>query len=144
MDSNNINYLLKNILCNKQVYFSGVYASDQIPKSFTYYPACFVVNIDPSNLPGTHWVCYYFPDKSRCEFFDSYGKGPNVFNLPVYSNMYHNTIRYQSDYSNVCGQYCIYYLYWRSKGHSPSQIKINLQSSHNPDNLVTVCLTFTI
>ena len=41
--------------------FSGVYACDELTSiEINEYPKSFVVNTDPMELPGTHWVAIYF------------------------------------------------------------------------------------
>ena len=41
--------------------FSGVYACDELTSiEINEYPKSFVVNTDPMELPGTHWIAIYF------------------------------------------------------------------------------------
>ena len=55
--------------------FAGVYACDQFSSiEISKYPKLFVVNTDPIELPGTHWIAIYFNEQMKEEFFDSYGK----------------------------------------------------------------------
>ena len=92
--------------------FAGVYACDQLSSiEINKYPKSFVVNTDPMELPGTHWIAIYFNEQRKGEFFDSYGEHP------IHDNKYflnrnaveweHNKIQLQSAFSTVCGQYCI-------------------------------------
>ena len=39
--------------------FGGVYASDQLPETVRY-PCAMVLNTDPADEPGEHWVATYF------------------------------------------------------------------------------------
>ena len=40
--------------------FPGVYACDQLSSiKISKYPKLFVVNTDPMELPGTHWIAIY-------------------------------------------------------------------------------------
>ena len=63
--------------------FLGVFASDQIPKIVPKKDLqCFVVNLDPSWKPGSHWVAACVRKEKRkniLEIFDSYGIKPIVF-----------------------------------------------------------------
>jgi len=97
--------------------FIGVFAKDQIPitDSLPHYPSCFVANTHASNKKGEHWVAFWIDSSKHCEFFDSYGLSPLIygFNVPFTS---FNTMTIQSLNSSVCGQFCIYYLYCRSRG----------------------------
>ena len=41
--------------------FAGVYACNQLSSTeINEYPRLFVVNTDPMELPGTHWIMIYF------------------------------------------------------------------------------------
>ena len=40
--------------------FQGVYPSDQLPASFSDYPALFIANVDKSDKPGSPRVAFYF------------------------------------------------------------------------------------
>ena len=41
--------------------FAGVYACNQLSSiQITEYPKSFMVNTDPKELPGTHWIAIYF------------------------------------------------------------------------------------
>ena len=35
------------------------------------YPSSFVINLDPSYRPGSHWVAVYFDKNGVAEYFDS-------------------------------------------------------------------------
>ena len=98
--------------------YLGVFSADNIPlehlcnQTKTVY---FVLNSDPSSSPGTHWLACVKPPGSILEFFDSYGNSPNFyhFSFPSTLSILHNHDPFQSVYSSVCGQYCIYFLYFR-------------------------------
>ena len=52
--------------------FRGVYAIDEMKsiKSLSY-PSSFVINLDPSYQPGSHWVAVYFDKNGVGEYFNS-------------------------------------------------------------------------
>ena len=55
--------------------FAGVYACNQLSSiEINEYPKSFVVNTNPTEFPGTHWIAIYFNEQMKGEFFDSYGK----------------------------------------------------------------------
>lgn len=86
-------------------------------------PAIFVINTDPSNKPGSHWIAFYFPKYGSSEFFDSYGRDTkNKFflkMLSLYSPTYKvNRRRLQGDFSTCCGHYCCLFLYYRINAES--------------------------
>ena len=46
--------------------FSGVYACDELTSiEINEYPKSFVVNTDPMELPGTHWIAIYFNEQMK-------------------------------------------------------------------------------
>ena len=54
--------------------FSGVYACDVSSSiEINKYPKSFVVNTDPMELPGNHWIAIHFHEHMKGEFNDSYG-----------------------------------------------------------------------
>ena len=107
--------------------FCGVFPSDKLPRTVDKYPCGFVANTDPSSEPGTHWIAFYFPTEQKGEFFDSYGHPPEYYRdsfgnfLKLYEWEF-NTHKLQSAWSDVCGQYCIFYLSHRARGHSMNKI----------------------
>ena len=110
--------------------FAGVYACDQLSSiEINKYPKSFVVNTDPMELPGTHWIARYFNEQMKGEFFDSYGKHPIHYNKYFLDFMNrnaveweHNNIQFRSAFSTVCGQYCIYFSYHRCRERPMSSI----------------------
>ena len=114
--------------------FRGVFAADEMPDLDTF-PCGFVANTDPRTEPGTHWVSFYFPSRDKGEFFDSYGYPPEYYGEPftVYNVETINSHKLQSSWSEVCGHYCIFYLYYRSRGYSMSKI-VNMFSSNTTIN----------
>lgn len=75
-----------------------------------------IVNMDPSHLPGTHWLAVYISGNRRKpgEVFDSYGRVPPL-TLQRWLNKYCTTWTFnkrflQDPLSPLCGAYCIYVL----------------------------------
>ena len=72
------------------------------------------------------WHFYFL---SKIDFFDSYGNAPSALarefekflkrSVDSYS---FNDKRLQGDFSTVCGQFCLFYLYHRSRGYDPREI----------------------
>ena len=75
--------------------FCGVFAADQLPKTFDTFPCGFVANTDPITEPGTHWVSFYFPSPGKGEFFDSYGHPPNITDLNSTTSKHGTTVNYK-------------------------------------------------
>lgn len=108
--------------------FLGVFPSDKIPKKIKKTPTCFIVNVDSSKKPGSHWVAFYVHSPNLLEFFDSYGNPPSMYPGPIekyaayFDNVESNPLRLQSLTTKVCGQYCIYYLYSKCRGKNLKKI----------------------
>lgn len=71
---------------------------------------CGILNLNTSNQPGSHWVCWY-KDGNKKYYFDSYGLVPpteivNYLKQPIIRN----TSQLQSFSQSNCGQYCLYVL----------------------------------
>ena len=109
--------------------FCGVFPSDKLPRTIDKYPCGFVANTDPSSEPGLHWISIYISAERKGSFFDSYGK-PAEFYGTAFVDILNsqcdewdfNTRKLQSDWSDVCGQYCVFYLSHRARGYSMNKI----------------------
>lgn len=100
--------------------FLGVFAADKVPLiRDNYLPIFFIVNIDESFSPGSHWIAVRLDSRSL-EIFDSLGFSSNRWktfpNLLLdffkrYNNSHSFRIspRLQSDNSYSCGLFCIYF-----------------------------------
>ena len=102
--------------------FQGVFPSDRLPSHIGHYPAAFVANVDPHDRPGSHWCAFYFDQNEHGEFFDSYGRKPgdvcSHFKQFLVNNSRfwtYNSQKLQSVTSNVCGHYCLYFLFNRCR-----------------------------
>ena len=127
MDTHQIDYVLKHHSSTKP-YYKGTYASDQLPREISTVKQCYVVNTDPSNKTGSHWVAFYF-EGGKGEFFDSYGNEPSFYSSTFTTflqrnslSWVYNTKRVQGAVSTVCGQYCIYYIMKRCRDQGLSRI----------------------
>ena len=118
-----------------QEIFMGVFPRDKIPTSIGIN-SCLIANTDTLGSPGKHWVAMY-KEGNMFEFFDSYGRKafPNDF---ISTNIYaYNSKVLQNPLTSVCGEYCLYYLYYRSRGESQdSIIETLLSSSEDADTIV--------
>ena len=102
--------------------FKGVYPKDL---STVECIGSYVVNTDPSTAPGEHWVATFFNNQGSAEFFDSYGLHPIVQQifLDSYSSSWiYNSKTLQSLISEVCSLWLLYYMLFRSRGCSLSDI----------------------
>ena len=101
-------------------YLVGVFAADQLPTK--EFPGAYIVNTDTSSQLGQHWVAFFTTEEGT-ECFDSFGENPSVYSEYIagwlkddFQVVQRETL--QSRDSTVCGQYCIYFILFRSYGFS--------------------------
>jgi hypothetical protein len=112
--------------------------ADKIPIT-DYYPYAAVLNTDKSSRSGQHWVAVYVPSKDVVEYFDSYGDLPNediASYLCRYPEVKRSIQPLQSLFSNVCGQFCIYFVIQRCLGRRYEDIIRLLRRLKDPDKYV--------
>ena len=106
------NVVIDRVLKKNCAIYRGIYACDQLPH-VSVRPSVIVVNTDPSNRPGRHWICMFFHEDGHGEFFDSFGLPPKLV-FERYMNKYciswtFNKKQMQSLVSRFCENYCIWY-----------------------------------
>ena len=110
---------IKRLLRNEKI-LKKVCAFDQLEKPV--FPSTYVINSDPSNEPGEHWIAVYFDKRGGGEYFDSYGLAPAFVGLESYMDTYslagwiYKRKTLQALFSNVCGHYCVYYILFHCCG----------------------------
>ena len=107
------------------------------------YPSAIVVNTQSENQEGEHWLAMYFDKNRFCEFFDSFGLGPDYYNLELYvktfaSDLHFNNSQLQSYDSDTCGYYCIHFILLKSRGFSLLEIvsMFDKEDLKNNDNII--------
>lgn len=148
MNTAEIDCVLRRLLENRKANFVGVFAADMLPirsskqqqKQQFSYPYCFVINTDPANKPGEHWVAAYADSPTQLEFFDSYGLPVTAYShiRGLHNVSSFNQVSLQPIASQTCGHFCIYYLNLRTKGRSLDSIVRHLEalSPSKRDSLV--------
>ena len=117
MDTSQLECCIKCDLLLRQ-HVLGVFAADQLSQVVvSTYPCGFIVNTNVQSQRGKHWCAFYVNESGETEFFDSYGYPPkeysHFFTLWMEENSKHqtfNTVQIQSEYSSVCGLYCLFFL----------------------------------
>lgn len=98
--------------CLKIPFFRGVFMKDSLPKRIWRNESA-IVNMDNSDGPGTHWVCYK-KIGDTVYYFDSFGNLPPPLELQRYfqhvKNVYYNLERYQQWNTDICGHLCLDFL----------------------------------
>ena len=112
--------------------FTDVLPSDRLPHEIRKRPRGFVLNVDPSNKPGSHWIAIYLTADGKGEFWDSYGEKPGFYsqNFSQFLNKQCSTFTWnksvlQAPSSNVCGQYALFFALHRCK-HIPLSTIANM------------------
>ena len=110
--------------------FQGVRAADQLPQRLQTGQSLIINNHDAGEA-GQHWMALYQNSADTLEMFDSGGKPPEYYNLqdklPNAKQTIYNQVKLQGT-SDVCGVYCLYYLFYKSRGHPTSKIVDDLFS----------------
>jgi hypothetical protein len=101
--------------------YGGTIAADQIKDLPKKLPIGFIMNLDDSSEPGSHWVAVYISGDS-VEYFDPLGQPPSDsfkkdikkylegMKIPILMKFKINNVKWQSDTSNHCGWFCIQWL----------------------------------
>lgn len=104
----------ESIACN-------VYAANRLP-IYVHTPMYAISNLDTDSKPGSHWIAMHIDGNGFGQYFDSYGRPPEKYHrtfLENNSRMWdYNINRIQHDFTTVCGEYCIMYLYYKYHGRS--------------------------
>lgn len=94
--------------------FVGVHPCDRLPQ--LKWGQAMIVNTDPHDQPGEHWVALYKSNLDCLEYFDSFGLPPLIpnirkyINLSSHSSFTYSTVQLQHNTSETCGNYCIVFV----------------------------------
>lgn len=98
--------------CMKIPFFRGVFMKDALPSKI-WKNETGIVNLENSEGPGTHWICYKKLDQI-IYYFDSYGNMPPPKELQRYfrtaKQVFYNYNREQPDNTTICGHLCLDFL----------------------------------
>jgi len=121
-------------------HFVGVFANNRIPKPVDKKIQCFVCNLDNYGYQGSHWIAIILIKTKRGfigEYFDPLGLPPITLCIRNYlvthcdNNWQYNDVPLQNQNSNICGQFCCYFLISRCRGRDMNDIVSYLNA--NPD-----------
>jgi hypothetical protein len=107
-------------------YFCGVLALDEVPLKKINHQCAFIVNTQKSSQPGQHWFGVFVPRHGPIEYFDSYGQPPRQQRIYDFISVnkrgfIYNNKRIQSHNSENCGQFTLFYIYFRCRGYTMKQ-----------------------
>ena len=116
--------------------FRDVYAIDEMKsiKSVSY-PFSFVINLDPSYKPGSHWVAVYFDKNGVGEYFDLFARYPPHevvhFLCSHAKGWQYNCMQVQELSTAMCGQFVVFYIHQKSRGLT---LEVILRKYFSTDN----------
>src|SRR5215469_5974978 len=131
--------------------------ADGLPAKITSkLPGYIIVNSDPINQSGSHWLLCFINSRSPILFFDSYGQCPEFYNdswrrifqswtrplepkvaaamepkVEQTARLERNSIQIQDYFSNTCGEHCLTVAHMLLRGHSLAYIVNNVYSPND-------------
>ena len=95
--------------------FLGVFSKDQLPKTVgPFHKTSLIINLNTSNLPGTHWVAIYARN-NEAYYFDPLAYQPPQSIVTWLSNNFKqwkaSTRQVQPTNSAYCGYFCLHFLF---------------------------------
>ena len=110
--------------------WKGVYSIDQLDQIPVSKKMAFILNLDPSYKPGSHWVAVYIDAQHDKEinYYDSFGDEPpkrllkdikvivDKLNPNVYLKFKVNKVKHQSVKSSNCGFFAMKFIIERLSG----------------------------
>ena len=97
----------------------AVFARDELSSIYTNPPQIIIVNTNPLEKSGKHWLLIYFNKDGSMDFFDSLGYDINFYYFSIkkfvqkFTKKYQNvmTCRVQPLDLSLCNHYYLYYTY---------------------------------
>lgn len=88
--------------------FGGVRMRDEMEN--TEHNKSYIINLDSSDRPGTHWVGLHRNKVGESFYFDSFGLPPPEEVRQKCRRLFYSNNRIQMDISEMCGYYAIAFL----------------------------------
>ena len=118
MNTNQIDRILSQDNFSKN-HFVGTFSWNNVPL-LDKYASC-IVNSDCEDYSGQHWLAYFYGE-CGLEFFDSFANIPSFYpGLPAKVDVL-NRKRVQGFDSQMCGQWCVYFLLNRYRRYTMNDI----------------------
>ena len=112
--------------------FCGVYGNDNLPSTLDklHLNCGFIINEQSVLKSGSHWCLAYFNASGKeVLWFDPFAKSAKYYSNKIQkwleksgAKIVTNDKKIQCNESVFCGLFCLYYLYWLSRGYSARQI----------------------
>jgi len=129
--------------------FLGVFAADQIKNIKSNQVGTLVVNTDPSNLDGKHWISFCI-DKNNIYHYDPLclnvlqSEYFRPFVLRMNKALHLNMLKVQTTDSVMCGYHALVFCYVMNSHASENKFRTFLNSFHpyNVDDREQLSLTY--
>jgi len=125
-------------------YFYGTVACDRLPsRPYKKEPRGNIVNTDPHDRPGWHWLALWTHSGNVCEVMDRYSLPLKSYETtePLqdwlksqWKYVIYNRQSLQSIYSKSCGDYAFFYLKDRARGQSMNEFLRRFSKHEYVDN----------
>ena len=142
MNSDQLMCVIKERFCLSMI-ARKIYSPDTLPQYISFFPCAYIVNTDPSNLPGEHWIVFWLEDAVTSEYFDSFENLPETYSSSFAGFLERNTetctynnIQFQKRDRTTCGYYVLFYLLMKCERKSILDICNILDSLKSPDDFV--------
>lgn len=110
MESNASSVQLIRLAAQHMIPLVGIFARDELPAKLGN--GGYIVNMDDSAGPGTHWTAFYI-DGRKAAYFDSFGVEPPlevIRALKPYKYTINRKV-IQNPASGYCGMYCLVFIW---------------------------------
>lgn len=121
--------------------YGGSPSKDQLPKRLAnkYY----IINLDDSTGPGSHWVLLDNRRKSECLYVDSFGMPPPVAVAVAMQktgkDLKYNDVDVQAVAANSCGWWCEYFSEKLADGSDLAKVVSFAQHQPDPERYLASC-----
>ena len=118
-------------------HFRGIFSRDNLPQKIKKEIG--IINLDDTQGPGTHWVCYRNLD-SVVEYFDPFGLVMPNESLKYFRSSGKHIVYSLDEIQNrntvLCGYWCLYYLFERQNGKSILDVIHNPHFDNNNSDFI--------
>lgn len=91
--------------------YRGTYAIDQFTTLDSITDGGYIINTDPLDYPGTHWLAFHKKGNDK-RYFDSFGMKPYSFvDEKIGGNMQYLDCSFQNPKNATCGLYCLFFIH---------------------------------
>jgi hypothetical protein len=117
------NFEIENILKKRNIKsFNGIFMRDELDKIEFKKKGFYVINLDKSTGPGSHWCVIYKGIKTF--YFDSFGFPTAEEIEKVIKPYIYSTTQIQDINSSSCGYYVILFIMYFNSYHNKDELEI--------------------